>query len=143
MLTEIEWWGGLLFIWLGFLYYWVGKAYKEESMLAFMVATVAFIASAIVLALFFYPLDTPTIRYVYVGAIGLGIPVAIVMFWWPDAEEEDSETPGEKDAEEDEEGDSKGLEIAANLLLYTPVVITFGLGIYKAREFTDILPFLS
>jgi hypothetical protein len=143
MLTEIEWWGGLLFIWMGLLYYWLGKAYKEDSMLAFLVSTIAHISAATVLALFFYTLDTPTIQYVYVGAIVLGIPLSILMFWWPDKDEEDSESPDGKESEEDEEEDSKGLEILANLLLYTPIVVTFGLGIYKASEFREILPFLN
>jgi hypothetical protein len=143
MLTEIEWWGGLLFIWLALVYYLIHKDGEWDSKLELVTVNITYICAAVVLALFFYALNTPTMKYVYIGALGLGIPLSILLLFLQGNESSDSETPDNEEAEEDDEEDGSEHVIAGHVLLYTPIVIAFGLGIYKAREFTDILPFLS
>jgi hypothetical protein len=145
MLTEIEWWGGLLFIWLAALYYMLHKKGGWESKLNLIATNLTYISTATVLGLYFYTLDTPTIQYVYVGALGLGITLftlMYLMYLFNEKDTTDSETPDKEETGEAEE-DSKVLLIVANALLHGPIVIAFGLGIYKAREFTEILPLLN
>jgi hypothetical protein len=143
MLTEIEWWGGLLFIWLALVYYMIHKDGEWDSKLELVTVNISYISAAIVLALFFYALNTPTMQYIYIGALGLGIPFSILLHFLQGIESSDSETPDKEEAEEDNEEYSGEHVIAGNVLLYTPIVVVFGLGIYKAREFTEILPFLN
>jgi hypothetical protein len=143
MLTEIEWWGGLLFIWLALVYYMIHKEGEWDSKLELIVINIVYLSCSIVLALYFYALGTPTMQYIYLGALGLGIPFSILLFFLQRIDPEDSETADKEEAKEDDEEDGSAHLMAANVILYTPIVVALGLGIYKAREFTEILPFLS
>ncbi len=67
MLTEIEWWGGLLYL-CGALAYWI--TYKEIGMkwaLDYIGFHLAFLTSAVLLALYFYELNSPLLQKLYVG----------------------------------------------------------------------------
>jgi hypothetical protein len=139
MLTEIEWWGGLMIIWIVLVNYMLIKAGDWDTTLETTVATITFITSMIVIVLYFYPLETETIQYLYVGSIGLGTVTGII--WFLLSANEPSEKKETASTEEEDAG--KGLEIAANVILFAPPLMVFGLGIYKASEFSEILPFLS
>eukprot|EP01034_Spumella_vulgaris_P040076 gene40076-49560_t len=67
MLTEIEWWGGVLFI-VGAVVYRmaIGALDKDAGFDANrLLSHVFFLAPAVVLAGYFYPLERPGLRYAY------------------------------------------------------------------------------
>lgn len=75
MLTEIEWWGGVLFI-VGAVVYRMaigaldkGAGFDANRLLSH----VFFLAPAVVLAGYFYPLERPGLRYAYLGVLAVAL----------------------------------------------------------------------
>ncbi len=139
MLTEIEWWGGLLFIWMASCYAMVYSTFgsRVKFGLDFISTHLAFICAAFVLAVFFYPIETESWQYVYIGLIGLGVIATLLFAFLPDTEAEESSSQ-EDDVEVSEDEDvekEKGFEIAAQLILFFPLIASFSLGIYKSSGF--------
>lgn len=145
MLTEIEWWGGLLFIWLAFCYITMYEEYKDEPKfeVGFLSTNIAFFTSATVLSLYFYTLDTQLIQHIYLGAIALGILSTVLMFFWPGTESMKYKVAAKQKSSEDEKEIGKVFEILGAMIFFLPVIASFGLGAYKSREFLDGFPFLN
>jgi hypothetical protein len=140
MLTEIEWWGGLLFIWMAGCYAMFYSTFNTGVKFRFdiLLTHIAFISAGLVLALYFYPIQSNLWQYIYTGSIGFGVIASIIIAFLPDAEDSsDKEEEGEDAKDEDEEG---GLEIVAQLILFFPLIASFTLGIYKAVDFFKTLP---
>ena len=75
MLTEIEWWGGVLFI-VGAVVYRmaIGALDKDAGFDANrLLSHVFFLAPAVVLAGYFYPLERPGLRYAYLGVLAVAL----------------------------------------------------------------------
>ena len=75
MLTEIEWWGGVLFV-VGAVVYRmaIGALDKDAGFDANrLLSHVFFLAPAAVLAGYFYPLERPGLRYAYLGVLAVAL----------------------------------------------------------------------
>lgn len=75
MLTEIEWWGGVLFI-VGAVVYRmaIGALDKDAGFDANrLLSHVFFLAPAVVLAGYFYPLERPGLRYAYLSVLAVAL----------------------------------------------------------------------
>lgn len=75
MLTEIEWWGGVLFV-VGAVVYRmaIGALDKDAEFDANrLLSHVFFLAPAVVLAGYFYPLERPGLRYAYLGVLAVAL----------------------------------------------------------------------
>lgn len=91
MLTEIEWWGGLVIIWAALtLRYLAGGAHEERSFN--WVTIMTFVSAGLLFALQFYPLAVPLQRYLFlcmsVFAL-LSLTVFTYLFRSSSEEEED------------------------------------------------------
>ncbi len=75
MWTQIEWWGGLLFVAGAVVYRMaIGALDKDAAFDANrLLSHVFFLAPAVVLAGYFYPLDQPGLRYAYLGVLALAL----------------------------------------------------------------------
>lgn len=136
MLTEIEWWGGLLFIWLAFAYYMMAKEYLEQG--DFDVRDVLLHASyllvAVLLTAYFYVLKTPLMQQSYVGVFVVGGLISLAWSFWPESDSDD-------DTAEDEEDRLVG--IVSFVLVPLPLLIVYALAAWKSYAYLDQLPFLA
>lgn len=126
MLTEISWWGGLLFLWWAVTYR-VGLHGRSPFTSVSIFATyLVFAAVAVLLALYFYPLTQTWLQYAYMGCLALAVLAFLVAMFWPEAEEEDEE--------EEEESGYSGWTLVGNIVLYGPQVIPALLAASKCWE---------
>ena len=102
MLTEIEWWGGLLLIWLSLSIYTFYLGYKEDRQkigIDVLASYVAFVCAAGVFALYFYPLESLLFQKIYAAVIVIGILMLLIMNVWPSPEGETQEIDDTEDEE--------------------------------------------
>ena len=126
MLTEISWWGGLLFLWWAVTYR-VGLHGRSPFTSVSIFATyLVFAAVAVLLALYFYPLTQTWLQYAYMGCLALAVLAFLVAMFWPETEEEDEE--------EEEESGYSGWTLVGNIVLYGPQVIPALLAASKCWE---------
>lgn len=146
MLTQIEWWGGLIFV-LGALVHRLvmgalerkkeGIDWHRLQMHAF------FLLPAVVLAGYFYPLTPRWQQYAYLGVLGAALIVVLVMLVQEvtgDTGEEDAADKAAKAGREGEEGEKQEEEeesgwlvtLLGVLVLYSPVLAACGLACAKA-----------
>lgn len=132
MLTQIEWWGGLLIIWMVLAYSAIYKDLMHESKLdlTFLLTTLVHVIAIGVLAAYFYSLESDTSQLIYIGAIGAGLLITLYLFFAPGSEDQEEIATGE-----DEEV-GKGYEIAGQMILFLPLLVSLGLGGYKALAVT-------
>ena len=136
MLTEIEWWGGILTIWFVVCYLATYAAFKGKSKLSlsFIVSNLAFLCCVFVLALFFYPLESAFARQFYLALLAGGIVFTALMFLLPDDDEQQAEE------DDDEAAGSEWLGIA---ILFFPFGISILLGLYKSYPLVGALGWLG
>lgn len=146
MLTEIEWWGGLIFV-LGAITHRLvtgalgkkdeGIDWHRWQMHGF------FVLPAVVLAGYFYPLAGPGLQYAYLGVLGAALLLVAVMLVQEvtgDAGEGSAETPAEAAdgaaaagaAQADDESPGWLMTLIGVVVLYSPVLVACGLGCAKA-----------
>ncbi|RZJ10551.1 MAG: hypothetical protein EON50_15090 [Acidovorax sp.] len=153
MLTNIEWWGGLIFV-LGAVTYKLvmGALEKKEEGINWYrgLMHAFFLLPAVVLAGYFYPLARAELQYGYLGVLGASLAVVLVMLVQeitgdsPEeaekkadkakgAGEEEKEKPPQP-ADEAGDDDEPGwlMTVVGALALYSPVLAACGLGCYKA-----------
>ena len=145
MLTEIEWWGGLLYL-CGALAYWI--TYKEIGMkwaLDYIGFHLAFLTSAVLLALYFYELDSPLLQKLYVGLTVMALVSILLMWFWPSSDEEPSADSLHEDAADEEADEEPGLLtiIIGNLVLCGPLLATVVLGALKSYGLAQQLGWMS
>lgn len=142
MLTEIEWWGGLILIWLSLTFYFIRIAYKDKQSLSVdaVAANIVFLCAASVFALYFYTLENPIVQYVYAGVLALGLVMMVPMYLWPDSEEE---SDGDPDSESEDEELSEVVHFIIQVFISLPFLICFGFGAYKIKDYVEIFPFLN
>ncbi|RQO81368.1 hypothetical protein [Acidovorax sp. FJL06] len=157
MLTEIEWWGGLIFVLGAITYKLVMGALdkKDEGIDWYRWQMHAFfLLPAVVLAGYFYPLARTELQYGYLGLLGASLAVVLVMLVQEitgdgpeDAEkkaaqaakDDKSEREGEEEKEKEkkpqpaEEDEETGwlMTVVGALVLYSPVLVACGLGCTK------------
>jgi hypothetical protein len=147
MLTQIEWWGGIIFV-LGAVTYRLvmgalekGQGYDWYRWLM----RLFFVLPGLVLAGYFYPLERQPLQYAYLALLGVSLLLVLGMMFneitsdGPDGEEAPGEDKaakarGEGEKEKEEEGGEPGwlLAIVGAAVLYSPVLVACGLGCYKA-----------
>lgn len=129
MLTNIEWWGGVTILWMiacaKFVYENVD--FKEKFHPIYVSSYIAFPLALVSIVLYFYTLDVAVYQRVYAVLVCVGILAFLTMLFYPEGEGDD-ETEGKDEGE----GESNiSAEIIGNILLYFPVVLSYGLGAYK------------
>jgi len=135
MLTNIEWWGGLILIWLCLCFYFILVAFKEEkhSIVETVSTYIAFFCAVAVFSLYFYPLESSLIKQAYLWISLLGTLMTLLMFLWPDPRKEES------DAEPEEEDVGPVLLKIIEVLIVLPFVICFIFAAYKIKDTLNIL----
>ena len=133
MLTNIEWWGGLILIWLSLCFYFILVTFKEDehSIVETVSTYIAFFSAVAVFSLYFYPLESLLIKQVYLWVSILGTFMTLLMFLWPDSRKEES------DPEEEDVGPV--LLKIIELLIVLPFVICFIFAAYKIKDTLNIL----
>ena len=134
MLTNIEWWGGLILIWLSLCFYFILVAFKEQkhSIVETVATYIAFLCAVAVFSLYFYPLKSLLIQQAYLWSSILGTIMTMVMFMWPDPKKQQA------DAEPEEDVGPVLLKII-ELLIVLPFVICFIFAAYKIKDSLNIL----
>ncbi|CAA0096714.1 Uncharacterised protein [BD1-7 clade bacterium] len=141
MLTEIEWWGGLLFIWMAWCFSMLFE--NNESQTKIDVSSVAtmvtFLCAAIVLALYFYPLTDPVMKKSYLAVSALGIFSLIVMFLWPEKDDGLPDKEVDSDLQNDIENEEDSLLWLGHLIILFPVCVALSIGGYRSYGFIHLL----
>jgi hypothetical protein len=157
MLTNIEWWGGLIFVLGAVTYKLVMGALenKEEGIHWYRWFMHAFfLLPAVVLAGYFYPLPRLELQYGYLGVLAASLALVLVMLVQeitgdgPDEAEKKAAkaetapdeaggkqppaTIGSKADAEDDAEPGWLLTVVGASALYSPVLVACGLGCYKA-----------
>lgn len=147
MLTQIEWWGGLIFVLGALTYRMVMGALekKDEGIPWYRLQMHAFyLLPAVVLAGYFYPLERIALQYAYLAALGAALVVVVVMLVQEvtgDADNNDEKDKGGKRGEggaakQTEDGDDEEpgwlMSVVGATVLYSPVLVACGLGCAKA-----------
>jgi hypothetical protein len=151
MLTQIEWWGGVIFV-LGALTYYMVMDALERPVQGIpwyrLMMHVFFLAPAALLAGYFYPLDRPALQYGYLALLGVSLLVVAVMLvqeMTGDSGRDETEGrnkakgeggeagPAEK-AEKADEYEEPGwvMSVVGATVLYSPVLTACGLACTKA-----------
>ena len=145
MLTQIEWWGGLIFV-VGALTYRMvmgalepqdeGIPWHRLQMHAF------YLLPAVVLAGYFYPLERAALQYAYLAVLGASLVMVLVMLaqeLMGDASEDETthaQGPGDEREESTRttEAEESGgwASVLGAVVLYSPVLVACGLGCAKA-----------
>ncbi|OGB16579.1 MAG: hypothetical protein A2W72_07955 [Burkholderiales bacterium RIFCSPLOWO2_12_67_14] len=147
MLTQIEWWGGLIFV-VGVLTHRMvmgALEKKDEGISWYRLQMHAFyLLPALVLAGYFYPLEHLALQYAYLAVLSASLVIVVVMLvqeMTGDSGEGDDEDIRNKRGEGGEakpaaEGDDEEpgwlMSVVGALVLCSPVLAACGLGCVKA-----------
>lgn len=132
MLTEIEWWGGLLFIW-GALAFWTLLHFSGENRWFNALSASTFALTGLVFALYFYELQQPLLRYVFLAAAALaGASLLVFMWFFIRGTGDDEEADSTKTASEDDEEDPWWVTALGSVWLLTPLLLPFALVGWKS-----------
>lgn len=145
MLTQIEWWGGVIFV-LGALTYRMvmGALDKPADGIPWyrLMMHVFFLAPAALLAGYFYPLTQPALQYGYLALLAVSLVVVGVMLVQEvtgdagngEAEGSDQEKGKGGEAGQPEEDEEPGwlMTVVGAIVLYSPVLTACGLACAKA-----------
>jgi len=155
MLTEIEWWGGLIFCW-GAAMYWLLQ--KESDLLSEtdqILINGVFFSSAATLALYFYDLPSDIAMMCYLGLTALGILLLLVTLFVPtddlDIELEvkkelalqRGEIPQEEDDSQDANEPKPWVAWLSTFASFAPSTVALTLGSFKAYPFIFALGWLT
>lgn len=147
MLTQIEWWGGLIFVVGALTHRMVMGALekKDEGISWYRLQMHAFyLLPAGVLAGYFYLLEQLALQYAYLAVLGASLLIVVVMLvqeMTGDSGEGDEKDKADKrgeggEAKPAEEGDDEEpgwlMSVVGALVLYSPVLVACGLGCAKA-----------
>lgn len=146
MLTQIEWWGGVIFV-LGALTYRMVMGALERPVNGFpwyrLMMHVFFLAPAALLAGYFYPLTQPALQYGYLALLAVPLLVVAVMLVQEmtgdsgeDNKEEGRSHESLKKGATAETGDDEEpgwlMSVVGAVVLYSPVLTACGLACNKA-----------
>lgn len=153
MLTQIEWWGGVIFV-LGALTWRLvmGALEKKEEGIDWYrwFMRLFFLLPGAVLAGYFYPLERRELQYGYLVLLGMALVVVLAMLFQEitgDAPEDEADKQGthktakagregeeEKEEQQQTEDEESGwlATVLGALVLYSPVLVACGLGCHKA-----------
>lgn len=133
MLTQIEWWGGLIFAVGALTYRMVMGALEQqdEGIPWYRLQMHAFyLLPAVVLAGYFYPLERAALQYAYLAVLGASLGMVLVML----AQELMGDASGDEATPAEAEAEASGgwASVLGAAVLYSPVLVACGLGCAKA-----------
>ena len=146
MLTQIEWWGGVIFV-LGALTYRMVMGALERPVDGFpwyrLMMHVFFLAPAALLVGYFYPLTQPALQYGYLALLAVSLLVVAVMLvqeMTGDSGEDNKEEglsqaslkEGVTAETEDHEEPGWLMSVVGAVVLYSPVLTACSLACTKA-----------
>ncbi|MDZ7862516.1 hypothetical protein [Acidovorax sp.] len=145
MLTQIEWWGGVIFV-LGALAYRLvlGALEKGEGDDGYRwLMRLFFVLPGVLLAGYFYPLERLALQYAYLGVLGvalLAVAGVLVQEVTGDADsDKDKAAKAGREGEKSQAGEGCEDEepgwlmtIVGVAVLYSPVLAACGLACHKA-----------
>ena len=150
MLTEIEWWGGLLFLWwaLSFWFLMIATRWVKFGF-QYGYTVGALILTAAALALFFYPLDASWATYLYIGITLLAVVCVGLLSFYPEHDDaiESPESVLEITldgleqtvAPKGDEEEDANLELVGNIVLLSPLGIILILSVFKSWQLMQAL----
>lgn len=131
MLTQIEWWGGLVFVVGALTYRMVMGALEpqDEGIPWYRLQMHAFyLLPAVVLAGYFYPLERAALQYAYLAVLGASLVMVLVML----AQELMGDTSEDEAPAAEAEASDGWASVLGAVVLYSPVLVACGLGCAKA-----------
>lgn len=131
MLTQIEWWGGLIFVVGALTYRMVMGALEteDEGIPWYRLQMHAFyLLPAVVLAGYFYPLERTALQYAYLAVLGASLVMVLVML----AQELTGDTSEDEALPAEAEASDGWASVLGAVVLYSPVLVACGLGCAKA-----------
>ncbi len=131
MLTQIEWWGGLIFVVGALTYRMVMGALEteDEGIPWYRLQMHAFyLLPAVVLAGYFYPLERMALQYAYLAVLGASLVMVLVML----AQELMGDTSEDEAPAAEAEASDGWASVLGAVVLYSPVLVACGLGCTKA-----------
>ncbi len=131
MLTQIEWWGGLIFVVGALTYRMVMGALEteDEGIPWYRLQMHAFyLLPAVVLAGYFYPLERTALQYAYLAVLGASLVMVLVML----AQELTGDTSEDEAPPAEAEASDGWASVLGAVVLYSPVLVACGLGCTKA-----------
>ena len=131
MLTQIEWWGGLIFVVGALTYRMVIGALEpqDEGIPWYRLQMHAFyLLPAVVLAGYFYPLERAALQYAYLTVLGASLVMVLVML----AQELMGDTSEDEAPPAEAEASDGWASVLGAVVLYSPVLVACGLGCAKA-----------
>ncbi len=131
MLTQIEWWGGLIFVVGALTYRMVMGALEteDEGIPWYRLQMHAFyLLPAVVLAGYFYPLERTALQYAYLAVLAASLVMVLVML----AQELMGDTSKDEAPPAEAEASDGWASVLGAVVLYSPVLVAFGLGCAKA-----------
>ncbi|MGY4534566.1 hypothetical protein ACVW0Y_003707 [Pseudomonas sp. TE3786] len=145
MLTEIEWWGGVLIIWGALVARYLCRSDHGEGLSLFRyTALVTFPLVGLVFALYFYELRQPALRYAFLGlaaAAGVATLVFLVAYLRQDdsADEEEGEEVDANASEEDDEEPGWAVMSFVHVLFLSPLAVALSLVALKSWALVQTL----
>lgn len=134
MLTRIEWWGGVIFVLWAVLYGMYLRSADKNAGFDWgrLFGHLYYLAPAVVLVGYFYPLDRPWLRHAYLGLVAVALLLAVVGLVQEVLELRESDGK-DKDKEEEDAEETGPVMLAVGVFLANaPVLVACGLGCYKA-----------
>ena len=131
MLTQIEWWGGLIFVVGALTYRMVIGALEpqDEGIPWYRLQMHAFyLLPAVVLAGYFYPLERAALQYAYLTVLGASLVMVLVML----AQELTGDTSEDEAPPAEAEASDGWASVLGAVVLYSPVLVACTLGCAKA-----------
>ena len=131
MLTQLEWWGGLIFVVGARTYRMVRGALEpqDEGIPWYRLQMHAFyLLPAVVLAGYFYPLERAALQYAYLTVLGASLVMVLVML----AQELMGDTSEDEAPPAEAEASDGWASVLGAVVLYSPVLVACGLGCTKA-----------
>lgn len=144
MLTEIEWWGGLVFLWWALSFWFLliaTKWVKYGFQYGYTVG--ALILTAATLALFFYPLEAQWLKWLYLLATVFGLACVGLLVFYPEHDNaiETAESVLEmtidgldQSVESSNPGEDAKLELLGNITLLGPFGIILLLSLFRSWQ---------
>lgn len=135
MLTEIEWWGGLIFIWMlvSFVFFYSDMKHEPKYKVPFLAFIFSYFCAAILLALYFYEIESLMIQKAYLGVFALGLLSTLIIVVWPETERMKANEIAEKAEVDYEESGKLALFIGEGLILF-PLMISLCLTYLKLKN---------
>lgn len=139
MLTEIEWWGGLVFIFMAFSFVMLYDGIRDEPkyQVTYLSVIVAYLSSAILLALYFYKLELMALQYAYSATFIIGLIATLIIKFWPE-----TELMKAKEESDDDEA-TVGEVLLGDVIVFSPLIISLVLAGFKLTgEMNIVMLFL-